>query len=117
MSPEQQAEAVVESVREWTIAAGDTDPLKRAIAEAIRKPQTDWEWQKFGEDEWAFGQKIRGVVREYKGMVYYSEEYKKPCGYIWVARGNELAYAYEQRGMESSLTAAINQVEKAFGIV
>ena len=80
------------------------------------------EWQMVGQDEWVFGEKIRGVVRSQLAELYYNEDSDHPAGgWIWLLLGK----AYKQaktngkptRGVSGSLSAAVWDAEEAMGIV
>lgn len=79
------------------------------------------EWQMVGQDDWIFGEKIRGIVRTQLALVYYNEEPRNPeGGWIWRLLGEPcnaaMATGRPYRGASPSLSAAIWQAEQALGI-
>jgi hypothetical protein len=77
-----------------------------------------WEWQRTGQDEWVFGTKVRGMVRNPVGEIYYNEDIKevedkqRNYGWVWFTRNGEV----EIRGIETSRGRAAKAVEEALGI-
>ncbi len=68
-------------------------------------------WQLVGEDDWNFGEEIRGMVRYPKASVYFDEDLVSPeGGWIWFVLGGP-------RGKAHSRSDAARCVEAALGIV
>lgn len=65
------------------------------------------EWQFRGDDEWVFGEKVRGIVRYPRAEVYFDEE----RGWVWFVLGET-----ENRGISGKLEWAIDECEKVMGI-
>lgn len=67
------------------------------------------DWQHLGDDSWVFGVKIRGLVRHYRGKVYFDEDCDNPQGgWHWMAGS--------RRGLALSLPIAVAKVEQALGV-
>lgn len=80
------------------------------------------EWQMVGQDDWVFGEKIRGVVRVTLAQLYFDEDSLHPTGgWRWLL----LHEAYEMaqkngrpvRGTGASLPDAVWDAEIAMGII
>jgi len=69
----------------------------------------EYEWQMYGQDEWMFGIKIRGIVRNPLAEIYFDDE--KNYGWIWL-----LLDGTEKRGVEPNLQFAIKAAEEALKI-
>lgn len=68
------------------------------------------EWQLIGDNEWIFGEKIRGLIRVILAEVYYDEDRDDPHGWwIWMAYKDEQTV----RGVEGCLTSAVEAAEMA----
>ncbi len=68
------------------------------------------EWQRIREDEWAFGEKVRGLVRRRLAEVYFDEE-RNPS-WIWFAF---IRQTFEG-GSENTLQDAVAAAETCLGI-
>ena len=67
------------------------------------------EWQLIANNEWVFGEKIRGIVRFREGEVWH-EESDSVCRWKWIVRGPKNNIV--KRGRGPNLTAAIEAVEE-----
>lgn len=66
-----------------------------------------------GDDEWIFGVKVRGAVREWSGCVYFNPDLGgKEGGWVWMTRVDDSM----PRGLALSRAAAMAQVEAALGV-
>jgi hypothetical protein len=65
------------------------------------------EWQNFGGDNWAFGEKVRGVVRKSLAEVYY-EDKADNCQGAWLW----FLIVKDERGHAHTLRQAIVDAEK-----
>jgi hypothetical protein len=73
---------------------------------------TELTWQCVGDDEWEFGQVVRGMIREPLGEVYFDEE--KDPGWVWFTL---LPHPAESpRGRAYSRQQAAREVEQALGV-
>lgn len=77
---------------------------------------------RLGQDDWVFGEKVRGIVRVRVAEVYYNENSTDPKGgWIWVLLGKGRVGAWDNgrpnRGISASLSDAICDAEEAMGIV
>lgn len=64
-----------------------------------------FEWQYIGDDQWIYGTKVRGLVRQRIAEVYFDEDCDSPLGgWQWMAG--------QRRGNAHSLAAAIQSAEE-----
>lgn len=72
-------------------------------------------WQFQGNDSWAFGPLVRGVVRGAIAEVHFDDELKRRPGYgwVWVAF---LGKGKTKRGVEGKLEWAVEKAERALGV-
>ncbi len=69
------------------------------------------EWQLVDEDNWIFGEKIRGIIRHQKAEIYFDEEWTgREGGWRWMIFGESLTGGYAP-----SRSAAIYCCELALG--
>lgn len=69
-----------------------------------------YEWQLTGDDEWVFGEKVRGMVRQAVAEIYFDEDLDgSPGGWIWFTREHG-------RGRAVSRPQAVYAVEAALGL-
>jgi hypothetical protein len=70
------------------------------------------EWQLVDKDNWIFGEKIRGIVRDKKAEIYINESYNgKEGGWFWRVFGDKAT-----GGVTYSRNQAIWVCEVALGI-
>lgn len=80
------------------------------------------EWQFFGDDNWIFGVKIRGVkirgvIRDVLAEVYFAEEVNGPEGsWSWMVHQKKDMAKWRERGLARSFQTALVSCEKAMGI-
>lgn len=67
-------------------------------------------WQCRGNDEWIFGEMVRGIVRKPVGEIYLDEEQKQPWVWFlrWLEEGKVAA-----RGRSNTFQWAVDEVEKS----
>jgi hypothetical protein len=71
------------------------------------------EWQYVGDNQWDFGIKIRGAVREKAADVFFDEAYSGPDGgWVWIVYTPNLT-----RGRAAKRHWAMAEAEKVLGIV
>lgn len=70
------------------------------------------EWEHRGNDEWIFGVKVRGLVREPLGG-FYCDLDLHGSPWVWVTHVAQIGF---KRGSSDNLEMAANDVEKALGL-
>jgi hypothetical protein len=66
-----------------------------------------YEWQFIGDDQWIFGEKIRGLVRRRIAEVYFDEDLDDPRGgWVWMTWSTEA-----KRGNSYTLEEAVECCE------
>ena len=71
------------------------------------------EWQLHDANQWAFGLKVRGVIRHRLAEVYYDESSNDPRGgWRWYAN-----LAPMDRGVSNCLEDAVSAAEQALEVI
>lgn len=68
------------------------------------------EWQHLGDDNWAFGVKVRGLVRVRLGEVHFDPD---RGGWFWFVRD---PVGLRERSKATTLLEAVNEVERVLGV-
>lgn len=78
----------------------------------MRIDEMGWEWQHLGDNDWVFGKKVRGIVRESMAEVYFNDEghQDKYFGWVWFIRPNAGGTTVD-RGVSHSLRSAVETAE------
>lgn len=73
-----------------------------------------WTWQRTGEDEWEFGEMVRGMIRAPVGEMYFDEDLSgREGGWVWFTRG---VSPENPRGVAHTRQEAARRVEEALGL-
>jgi hypothetical protein len=73
-----------------------------------------WTWQRVGDDEWEFGEVVRGMIRDVKGCVYFDEDRDAAeGGWVWMVL---LPGQQGPRGLAINRREAARRVEEAMNI-
>lgn len=77
------------------------------------------EWQMIsGDDEWVFGIKIRGIVRELFAEIYFDPDRDDPeGGWRWMTYAPIPIEEESPNGLAITYQGAIKKCEKALGII
>jgi hypothetical protein len=70
-----------------------------------------WTWQRVGDDEWEFGEVVRGMIREPVAELYFDEDLA-PVGWVWMV----LVLGNDGRGRAHNRREAARRVEEALNI-
>ena len=77
----------------------------------MSNPYPNCQWQHLSNDAWAFGEKVRGIIRNRLAEVYFSNATKEhDMGWIWYTKGRR------DHGLEPKIEWAIQKAEAALGI-
>ena len=90
------------------------EPLQSAEWVIQQTPIDYPEWQLIDENQWVFGHKVRGLVRERLAEVYYDEQ--KDPSWIWMCQGARTEEGQMTRGRANSLVFAVESAEEVLGI-
>lgn len=70
------------------------------------------DWQYHGDDQWVFGLKVRGFVRDVIGEIYFDEDRDDlRGGWVWMTHG-----LLSNRGVAPTIYDAVRQVEESLGV-
>lgn len=73
------------------------------------------EWQLLGQDDWVFGVKVRGIVRDYEAQIYFDEDDdSREGGWKWLVFGSPTREGASGRAM--NLTYALQLCEERLGV-
>ena len=74
------------------------------------------EWQFMGNDTWAFGVKVRGVVRDRLAEIYFDESHHgREGGWRWTVR--QVRNGRSAGGYTGTLSMALDLAEAALGVL
>ena len=75
-------------------------------------------WQLTGDDEWDFGEMVRGMVRNVRAQIYFDEDYTgTEGGWVWLTIKDKPSCEPSPRGRAIARWDAVRQVEEALGIL
>lgn len=75
------------------------------------------EWQHTGNNDWIFGMKVRGLVRDPRAEIYFNDSDGPTGGWVWMAWPSGRPGRPVVRGVEEQFQDAAIEAERALGIM